>query len=43
MTPEQVLDPGCVVVSDGSIAAVSAAPPAGVRVHGDRGRDLPRA
>jgi 5-methylthioadenosine/S-adenosylhomocysteine deaminase len=32
ITPEQVLDPGCVVVSDGTIAAVAATPPAGVRV-----------
>jgi 5-methylthioadenosine/S-adenosylhomocysteine deaminase len=32
LTPDQVLDPGCVVVSDGTIAAVQAAPPQGVKV-----------
>jgi cytosine/adenosine deaminase-related metal-dependent hydrolase len=33
VTPDEVLDPGCVVVADGAISAVQAAPPAGVRVQ----------
>jgi 5-methylthioadenosine/S-adenosylhomocysteine deaminase len=37
VTPDTVLDPGCVVVADGAIAAVQAAPPAGVRVQATDG------
>ena len=37
VTPDEVLDPGCVVVADGAIAAVQAAPPAGVRVQATDG------
>ena len=33
VTPDAVLDPGCVVVADGKIEAVTAKPPAGVRVQ----------
>jgi cytosine/adenosine deaminase-related metal-dependent hydrolase len=32
LTPDRVLDPGCVVVAGGEVAAVQAAPPQGVRV-----------
>jgi 5-methylthioadenosine/S-adenosylhomocysteine deaminase len=37
VTPDEVLDPGCVVVADGAIAAVQAAPPSGVRVQATDG------
>jgi cytosine/adenosine deaminase-related metal-dependent hydrolase len=37
VTPDDVLDPGCVVVADGAVSAVQAAPPAGVRVQATDG------
>src|SRR6478735_5927905 len=37
VTPGEVLDPGCVVVSGGAIQAVQAAPPAGVLVQATDG------
>ncbi len=33
VTPDVVLDPGCVVVADGEVSAVQATPPDGVRVQ----------
>jgi cytosine/adenosine deaminase-related metal-dependent hydrolase len=33
VTPDEVHDPGCVVVAEGRIEAIAAAPPAGVRVQ----------
>jgi 5-methylthioadenosine/S-adenosylhomocysteine deaminase len=37
VTPDEVLDPGCVVVADGKVEAVAATPPAGVRVQATNG------